>query len=128
MGMGKTEGLKKGMKGDAAIATANLILKFGSDADHVVPASAVTDVLIGVNEHSIDAAEDDVRVMLSGIAEVIAGGTVAVGEKLTTDANGKAVTAAPATGVNNSIIGIATKAGVLNDIITVLIAPSTLQG
>lgn len=128
MGMGKTEGLKKGMKGDAAIATANLILKFGSDADHVAVAAAATDLLIGVNEHSIDAAEDDVRVMLSGIGEVVLGGTVAVGDKLTSDANGKAVTAAPGAGVNHNIIGIATKAGVLNNIIPFLFAQSTLQG
>ena len=43
-------------------------------------------------------------------------------------ANGQGVTAAPAAGVNNRVIGIAIVSGVSGDIIPVLLSVSTLQG
>lgn len=127
MGLGKTSGMEKGFKAGAAIL-ANLIVKLGADDDHVIQSAAVGDALLGVAQNDAPEVDDSVTVMLSGIAEVVYGGTVTRGDRLTSDANGKAVTAAPAVGVNNSIIGIAGKSGVLNDIQPVILFPSVMQG
>lgn len=104
------------------------IVKFSADST-VTKSSAATDKHIGVTT-SLAAASTDTRVdvIRAGIAEVIYGGNVAVGDLLTADADGKAVAAAPAAGVNNRIIGIAEVAGVSGDIGSVLLSPGSLQG
>lgn len=118
----------KKFKCTAAFATAFLIVKFGADDDTVSQATAVTEVYEGIAQHSTVSANDEIAVMVEGISRVVAGGTITRGDYLTSDANGKAVTAAPAAGINNNIIGIAQKSGVVNDIITVRIAPQRIQG
>lgn len=104
------------------------IVKFSADGT-VVKAAAATDKSIGVST-ALAAASTDTRVdvIRSGIAEVLYGGNVAVGDLLTSDANGKAVAAAPAAGVNNRIIGIAEVAGVDGDVGSVLLSPGSVQG
>ena len=85
--------------------------------------------MIGVSDMSADVASGgrcDVR--LSGVAEVDAGGTITRGALITSDASGKAVAAAPATGVNNRVIGFALASAVSGDIVDVFLTPSTLQG
>ena len=80
---------------------------------------------------------DEKRKPVAGAAVVFllqnqgAGASFANGAKsLTTltDANGRAVAAAPATGVNAQIIGIAEVSGVSGDIGKVFIAPGAVQG
>lgn len=94
--------------------------KKGAAEDQVVPAAAVGDNVFGVIQH--DAADTErVRLMLIGISKVEMGGTVAQGDRLTTDASGRAVTSALAT---DSIIGIAMSDSVIGDIGTVLLAPA----
>lgn len=104
------------------------ICKFSADGT-VVQAAAATDKSIGVST-ALTAASTDTRVDVyrTGIAEVTYGGTVAVGDLLTSDADGKAVVAAPSAGVNNRIIGIAEVAGVSGDVGSMLISPCSLQG
>lgn len=121
-------GLTKTLKAGAAI-TKNRIVKFGADDNHVIQGAAATDALIGVADRlGAAAAEDQVDVHLSGVVEVEFGGTVTRGGLLTSDANGKAVAAAPAPGVNNAVIGRAVVSGVAGDIGSVLLAPSQIQG
>ncbi len=124
--------LIKAFKGSGAIA-ANVIVKFGAADDVVSPAAASTDLLIGVaNSLGLSAADQTagatVDVVLGGIAEVKLGGTVTRGNYITSDASGQGVAAAPAAGVNASVIGMALKSGVSGDIIPVALSQSRIQG
>lgn len=109
------------------------IVKFGADDDHVIQGAAATDSLIGVVDLPGDptvtaAAEDRVDVVRGGEVDVKAGGTITRGDLVTSDASGQAVTAAPSTGANNRILGVAMKSAVSGDVIPVLIGLCNLQG
>lgn len=113
---------------DAAIGKFRIV-KAGAADNSVALGAAATDKVLGVaNSLGADAAGDRVDVVLGGSADVVYGGTVAAGDLLTSDAAGAAVTAAPAAGVNNRVVGLALKAGVAGDIGSVLIFPSQIQG
>lgn len=103
------------------------IVKLSAD-DTVVQAAAAADAVLGVLGEIDAASGDHVDVVMAGIAEVEYGGSVTRGALLTSDADGKAVAAAPAAGVNNRIIGTALESGVSGDIGSVLIAHSSMQG
>jgi len=74
------------------VITKMRIVKFGADDDHMIQGAAATDMLVGVCEQvGAAAAEDRVDIIHAGIADVEYGGTVARGDPLTSDANGKAI-------------------------------------
>jgi len=79
-------------KADAAIATKYLLVKVGTDADHVAACGA-TDRPLGVCYDEADAAEDYVAVFTFGAAGetllMIANGAVTMGDLLYTAASGK---------------------------------------
>ena len=106
----------------------NLICKPGSTDDYMVQAAAATDYLMGVSDNIAGAAAGRVDIIKEGIADVIYGGNVTRGNPLTSDANGKAVVAAPAAGSNVRIIGFAEVSGVSGDLGSVLISPGIMQG
>lgn len=106
----------------------NRIVIGGTSAGSVIQASAATDSAMGVSLELDAAAGERVDVVRTGIADVEYGGTVAVGDLLTSDSDGCAVVAAPAAGANVRIIGIAEYAGLDGDIGAVLISCSSLQG
>lgn len=108
--------------------SARRIIKFGSADNSVVQSAAAANLHIGVSTEIAAASGEPVDVHTDGIREVDYGGTITRGAKLTSDANGKAVAAAPAQGANVEIIGIAMVSGVDGDIGLVKIAPSTMQG
>ena len=126
----KNPGLIKSFLAGGTISPYTAV-KFGSDDDTVVAAAAVGDLLLGVVDIP---AQGDVEsgeradVVLTGVAEIIYGGNVTRGQKLTVDANGYAVAAAPATGVNNQILGVALVSGVSGDVGSVLLAQGVMQG
>lgn len=126
--IGQTSGIEKVVKCTAAIATQFLIAKFGADDDTFSQATASTEDLVGVFQHTTAAANDRVRVMVDGISRVKLGGTVTRGNPITADAAGKGVAAAPGAGVNANIIGRAMASGVNGDIIPVLLSPGRIQG
>lgn len=126
--MGQTTGLEKSVKCTAALATAYLIAKFGADDDTLSQATASTEELVGVFQHTTSATGDEVRVMLDGITRVALGGTVTRGNYITSDANGKAIAAAPGAGVNAYIIGKSLASGVAGDIIPVHLHQGRIQG
>jgi hypothetical protein len=78
---------------DAALATEHLLVKVGSDADHVAVMAAVTDVPVGTVPDTPGAAEEEVAVNLLGAAsetlEMIAGEAVAAGVRVFAAADGK---------------------------------------
>lgn len=122
-----TAGLEKSVKCNAAI-TAYTIGKFGADDDTMGPAAAATDSLVGVFQHGTSGSGEEVRIMLSGISKVKAGGSITRGDLVTSDGTGQAVSAAPGAGTNNRIVGIAVASASSGDLVPVLIAPSRPQG
>lgn len=147
MAAGRNELFNKTFTANGTISNARIV-KFDSADNLVVQAAAATDLSFGISKVPQSsrqrivqtgstppavpvvtaAAGDRIDIVLLGIAEVEYGGNVTRGAKLTADAQGRAVTAAPATGVNNHIIGIAGMSGVSGDIGTVIITPSVMQG
>lgn len=123
-----TNGLTKPYTAGGTIA-ARRIVKFGAADGVVLQAAAVGDKLIGVSSDlgSVSGERQDVF-MVGNIAEVDFGGTIARGDPITSDASGKAVTAAPAAGTNNYCVGHAEVSGVAGDVGTVIVQPFTLQG
>lgn len=119
--------LIKNYTAEGAIA-AYRIVKFGAADGGVVQAAASADLIIGVNEALTVVAGERVDVIRSGIADVEFGGTVTRGQPVTADADGKAVAAAPATGVNANIVGFAEVSAVAGDIAQVSLARGVIQG
>lgn len=120
MGMGPTTILNKKMECTAAIATAYTIGKPGADDDHMSVASAATDALMCIFQHTTVSANDTVDVKLAGsISDLKLGDTVTRGDRITTDASGCGITAS----LGQSVIGIITKSGVSGDIKPCLILP-----
>ena len=111
----------------AAIA-ARRIVKFDSADNTVIQAAAATDLSIGVSEWGCSAAGDQVDIVKCDLALIEFGGTITRGQPITSDANGKAVAASPATGVNHRIIGFAEVSGVSGDIGEVWLDKGYLQG
>jgi hypothetical protein len=122
----RNEGLSKTLIAGAIVA-ARRIVKFGSADTAVIQAAAAADLSIGVSDLGA-ASGEYCDVIIDGIALVEYGGNVTRGAKLTADADGKAIAAAPAAGANAQVIGIAMVSGVSGDIGSVRIAPSTMQG
>lgn len=104
------EGIWSGAKTfrtDSAIASRGLLVKFGSDADHVALAGAA-DIPLGYVTDEAAAAEDPIAVELFGIqpktAIGVASGVIANGALLVPDAAGK-IRTLPAGAGNYWIIG-----------------------
>lgn len=124
----RNETLNKTFIAGAPVAPFRLV-KHGATDNHAIQAATAADAAFGISGLiGADATGDRFDVVMGGIAEIEYGGTVTRGDWLTADAAGKAVTAAPATGANNSVIGRAMKSGVAGDIGSVFIAPGSLQG
>lgn len=105
-----------------------LILKAGSADGFATVASAATDALIGVSENVPVPAGRVVDVIQGGPANVVAGGAIAAGDYLTSDANGKAIKAAPASGTVANVIGKANVSAVAGDIFPYTTAFSQIHG
>jgi len=103
------------------------LVKMTGEAE-VQHASGSTDVIIGTTtELGTDGAGERQDVHVAGIVEVEYGGTVSRGDRVTSDADGKAVTAAPGTGVNAQVAGIALAGGVDGDIGAILLTQTQIQ-
>ena len=122
--MGQTTGyLTKGYTATTAIGARRLV-KFGAADGAVVLAAAATDLIIGVStDIAADAAERCDVLMVGNIGEVVAGGTVARGDLLTSNASGAAITTVTA---GNRYVGIAEVSGVAGDIISFIVAPGLI--
>ncbi|CAJ0862147.1 hypothetical protein R77567_01621 [Ralstonia sp. LMG 32965] len=111
-----------------AAITPYTIVKFTGTDFQVIPAAAVGDSLAGVTTEIASNSGERVDVVHSGCAYVQAGGTIAAGDPITTNASGQAVKAAPASGANNNCIGRARQSAVSGDVFEVLLDFFTLQG
>lgn len=112
-----------------AIIPAFTLVKFGADDSTVVPATAVADPIIGATMEVAAALGERVDVQLIGDAYVVAGAAATRGTLATTDASGRAVTAAPAAGTNNNTAGrFMESASAAGDVVRVLLNPGSVQG
>ena len=119
--------LLKGFTAGGAISPYRIV-RF-SAAETVVQAAAATEAMFGVNTDLTIVSGERVEVMTHGIAWVEAGAAITIGAPVTADSVGRGVTAAPAAGVNNRIIGLALDAAVAaGDQIRVLLSPGLMQG
>lgn len=106
----------KGFLATAALGEGILVKLSGNE---VVVATAATDKIIGVTSNSCEAGEVvDVRLLSAqGSSKFKAGAAVAVGDLLTTDADGEVIATTTA---GNRVVGQALEAGVDNDLIEAL--------
>lgn len=119
----RTEGtLQKTFYAGATVA-ANRIVKPGADNTKVVVGAAATDKLIGISDNLGAASGETLDVILDGIALVKAGGNIAMGDLITSDATGQAVVTTTA---SNRVIGVAMEDGVSGDLVGVRIAPGSV--
>ena len=82
------------------------IVKFGSSDASVLQSSASTDKFAGVAclpKGATAAIGDSVDVIKSGIADVTYGGTITVGDRLTSNADGKAISAESLFGTKTAV-------------------------
>lgn len=113
----------------AAVAPRRIV-KFGAADGVVIQAAAAADMSIGVSDSlGASAAGDRCEVYTSGPGvEIDVGGNITRGAPITSDANGKAVAAAPAAGANVRIIGFAMASYAAGDIGEFDLSKSVMQG
>lgn len=99
----------------AALANAHRFVKFGAADDKVVQAAA-GDPVVGVNDRPAKA-DNPVDVDVLGEIRVTYGAAVTRGNRVKSDANGRAIPA----NANEVAAGIALKSGVENDLGSVLL-------
>lgn len=104
---------------------ANIVVVVDASNGGVKRSGAATTGFVGV---SIEAADTNnfVAVQTTGIVQITAGGTISKGDYISSDANGKAVTAtAVAFGGTtvSQVIGIAMNAATSGNLVDVLIQP-----
>ncbi len=114
--IGATEGVNKAGLSTAAMSTQYVIVKYTADPENFDVATAATDNFAGITQNTVDASGKTLSIAVSGISPITFGGTVTPGQDLTSDATGRGVAAAPGAGVNNDIIGRATKGGLINEV------------
>lgn len=109
------EGFKKTLLAGASLVGKEFFIgKLNSSGD-VVVAAAATDLICGIIRTEAGSGEG-VAYQFLGTAKVKLGGTVAVGDFITSDSAGKGIAT---TTDGNRTIGMALEAGVANDIVEV---------
>jgi hypothetical protein len=124
---GRHMSLEVAMQHEAAVEGYRIV-KFGAADDTCTKATAATDLLIGTSDSLDKATGELVDIGVGHVHDVRLGGAVTRGQPLTSDANAKAIAAAPAAGSNVRIIGFAAQSGVADDVIRYHFAPSVMQG
>ena len=124
---GLTPILIKSFLAGAAIP-ARTQVKFAGADDTVIACAAAADFSVGVTTDLPVIAGETVDVIMLGIGECILGAAVTRGALVTSDATGRAITAAAAAGVNVRSIGLAAASGVLGDIVPLAVSPCSFQG
>lgn len=109
-----------------AVAIAPYLIVTAVVGGKVELANAATDLLLGTTDALGVDADQVIDITTVGVSEVTLGGAVAFGDKLTSDAAGKAVVAAGSAGVDKHTIGTAMAAGVANDVIPYQVGLGTL--
>lgn len=125
----RNPGLCKTFTAGSDISANGRFVKFGTDDQTVVVATAASDAIIGVSDVPAVASGERVDVFMNGIATITYGGTVTRGALLISDSTGRAIAATAAAGTNVRTGGVATESGVVGDASgSVNIVPGSFQG
>ncbi|WP_295756034.1 capsid cement protein [Undibacterium sp.] len=120
--------LAKNYIADVAIPAFRLV-KPGTADDRVTLATASTDALIGTTTDIAAGIGERCDVQVAEISYVEAGAAIVRGAFITSDATGRAITAAPAAGVNASVAGRALEtATAAGDVIRMMQSIGQIQG
>lgn len=119
--------LAKNYVADVAIP-AFRIVKLGTADDRITLATGTFDASIGVSMDIAASVGERCDVQLAGIAYVEAGQGILRGAFVTSDASGRGITAAPAAGANQAVIGRALETAAAGDVIRVLQSIGLVQG
>ena len=95
----------------------------GSTTPTATLVASATAKPFGILQNAPKAAYE-AEVTVSGISKVVAGGTIAVGDSLGSNASGAAVALVQGTDTTKYIVGTALSAGASGDIITIAVACS----
>lgn len=92
-----------------SLAEGSIIIKKASPtvSDEIDAAGAATDAMIGVVADAAIADGSWGKYQCGGLAKALAGGTIAVGDRVTSDASGHCIAAS----AGNAVIGVANTAG-----------------
>ncbi|MBK5957399.1 hypothetical protein CCR97_04140 [Rhodoplanes elegans] len=122
-----TEPLIKSFTADAAIR-GNRLVAFHASKHAAIEAASNTAVGLGVSTSTGAKAAGQVDVIQLGLAEVVAGGNLTRGARVTSDDQGRAVVVpAPAVAAATvTVFGIVQAAAVEGDIVPILVAPSAV--
>lgn len=112
----------RGRLAEGAVAALSII-KPGTGVGGCLAASAATDKLLGTSDELAHVAGEMVDFAVGPVPKVRLGGTVAVGDALTSDASGAAIAT---TTTGNRVIGFAEVAGAAGDVVTYLRSPGVL--
>lgn len=105
------------------------LVKHGSSDGEVVQAAGADAAIIGVSTRIAVAATDpQVDVVRGGVAEVEYGAAISRGDRVTSDADGKAISSAPGVGAHAFIAGFAEVSGNNGDIGSVFLSPGYITG
>jgi hypothetical protein len=126
--IGQTRGIEKEVSVSGTPAQYTIATPVGTDNDTYQMASGPGVPLLGVFQFAPNTDQTKSRIMITGISRVQISAPVAIGQPVTSDANGNGVPANPAAGANNYIVGFATASGIAGGIIPVLLAPGRIQG
>ncbi|UYZ84290.1 DUF2190 family protein [Entomomonas sp. E2T0] len=98
---------------------ANLIVATTGNDGEAKQATAATDYLLGTSSEIGVTQGRHVSVIRSGLSNVVYGGTIAIGDPVTSDAQGRAIKAT----AGDKTIGFAEVAGVEGDIGSIYVTP-----
>jgi len=93
------------------------LVKLGTGVNDIVLASAATDRIVGVLQEKPKTGQP-AQVAMLGTSKVVAGGTIAKGDCITSNASGQAIATTTA---GNTVIGIALETAVTGDIFEILL-------
>lgn len=105
-----------------------VLAAFTGTNNQVTLATGPTAPLAGVVDTMGAVAGSLCDVQMTEVADLVAGGPIAAGDPITSDANGNGVKAAKLAGQTVYCIGFAQAAHVVGDIMAVLIAPFLIVG
>lgn len=113
----------------SAAVTPKRIVRFSDAANtnKVALASAATQPMLGVSDAMGAPSGGMADIILGGLGELVLGGAVSAGDKLTSDAAGAAVVCVGAAGARREYVAEALLPGVAGDIIPVLVERGVIQ-
>lgn len=118
--------LIKALTASALIAACRIVVQDG-DASALPAGADLAAIPFGVSEKGGAAeAGSRVDVVTHGFAPIEFGGNVSFGDPLTSDADGRAIVAAPAPGTEIAIVGYAVSSGDADTIGSLRLAPGFL--